>query len=241
MCLAGIELLATIPLATYLLVEDIRSPIYEWKGLKDLHYGFSRVDQVPLIEWINIPGNRTYFALQPWLTISCGLTFFVFFGLAEEARTHYRLAFTTVAKKLGITTGAASMSSSSGWSPSQGSKLGVSIPSFVQRSFAANNTNILSAAERRRRRDTLDSFSDQLSTDISIRDLEAQDEKGPYSPTDSMGSSTAISTPIDGTEEKKLPELVRPDSGVVVADVEVITNRRSVDVPRSVRDSSHMV
>ena len=36
---------------------------------------------------------------------------------------------------------------------------------------------------------------------------------------------------------------VRPDSGVVVVDVEVITDmgRRSVDVPRSVRDSSHMV
>lgn len=125
------------------------------------------------------------------------------------------------------------MSSSTGWSPSKGSKIGVSIPSFVQRSFANTSNN---------RRASIGSFSDRLSTDISIGDLEAFDEKQPYSPSDATGSSAYIATPIDGNEDRKGSELARPDSGVVV-DIEVITDmdRRSVDVPKSVRDDSHMV
>lgn len=234
MALAAIELCATIPLSSWLLARDAQQPIYVWRGLADIHLGFSRIEQFPYIEWILIPFARSSLGLQSWLTISCAFTFFVFFGLAEEARTHYRLAFTTVAKKLGISTGG-TMSSSSGWSPSKGSKLGVTIPSFVQRSFANTSSN--------NRRASIDSFSDKLSTDISIGDLEAFEDKQPYSPANTTASSTFMNhSPIDDDDDRKAHKLVRPDSGVVV-EVEVISDmdRRSVDVPKSVRDDSHMV
>ncbi|KIP05461.1 mating-type-like pheromone receptor [Phlebiopsis gigantea 11061_1 CR5-6] len=234
MALAGIELLATIPLSVWLLVRDTQQPIYVWRGLGDMHSGYSRIEQYPTIEWMLIPGAQESLTLQPWLTVSCAFVFFVFFGLAEEARTHYRLAFTSVAKRLGLSTGAGSMGSSSGWGPSKGSKLGATIPSFVQRSFPTGSGGMAS----RHRRDSLDSFSDKLSTDISIGDLEGF-EKGPYSPTDSAASAFAP-TPTDGNEDRKPPHVVRPDSGVVVG-IEIVTDRRSVDVPKSVRDDSHMV
>ena len=232
MALAAIELLATIPLSIWLLVRDTQQPIYVWRGLGDMHSGYSRIEQYPTIEWMLIPGAQESLTLQPWLTISCAFVFFVFFGLAEEARTHYRLAFTSVAKRLGLSTGG-SMGSSSGWGPSKGSKLGATIPSFVQRSFPSAGSGLASGGRRR----SLDSFSDRLSTDIS---LGGDFEKGPYSPTDSAVSAFAP-TPTDGNDERKsLPHVVRPDSGVVVG-IEVITDRRSVDVPKSVRDDSHMV
>ena len=47
---------------------------------------------------------------------------------------------------------------------------------------------------------------------------------------------------LDDDEKEPAPaRLVRPDSGIVVVNVPVIPDRRSVDVPRSVRDSSHIV
>ncbi|KAJ3557346.1 hypothetical protein NM688_g1519 [Phlebia brevispora] len=173
MALAAIELISTVPLATYLMVRQLRSPIYQWKGLGDLHWGFSAVHQYPSIVWLETPGNVTFLTMEPWLYITCGLIFFLFFGLAEEARTHYRLAFTTVAKKLGYTSGPSATSGfSSGLPPyvishrtslrttltfipshlprskGSGSKLGISItiPSFIQRS--ANRRGSIFVLER---------------------------------------------------------------------------------------------
>ena len=242
MALAATELCGTIPLSIWLLTRDLQSPIYVWRGLTDIHLGFSRVEQFPFIVWGSIPGEKEQLTLQAYLTIACGVVFFAFFGLAEEARTHYRYAITSVAKRLGISTGG--VSSSAGWSPSKGSKLGVSIPSFVQRSFVSAPAT--SHAGPRRKRDSfgLDSFgSGRLSTQLSLSGLEDLDDKTPYSPADTSagGSSSSFASPVDG--EKPPHHLVRPDSGVVV-NVEVIPDsprRQSVDVPMSVRDDSHIV
>ncbi|EKM56710.1 uncharacterized protein PHACADRAFT_253994 [Phanerochaete carnosa HHB-10118-sp] len=242
MALAALELIGTVPLAIYLLTIELRTPVYVWRGLADIHLGFSRINQYPFLLWDMDPSNKVDLTMQQYLTVSCGILFFLFFGLAEEARTHYRLAFTSVAKRLGISTAG---TSSGSWSPSKGSKLGVSIPSFVQRSFVTAPATSLSPGGGRstRKRDSFgfDSFvSDRLSTQLSIGEFGEFEDKQPYSPADTAGSSTCVSTPVDGSEEKALPPLVRPDSGVVV-NVEVITDRRSLDVPQSVRDESHMV
>lgn len=252
MALAGIELCCTVPLSIFLIVYSVHLPIYQWEGLADLHSGFARIEQYPALEWLLNPGQQMVLTLQQWLVVSCSVIFFMFFGLAEEARTHYRLAFTSVAKKLGYSS-AGTLNSTTGFSPyvftlslmfqttysfatnrSKGSKLGVTIPSFIQRS-----------ANRR----SISSFDDKLS----IGDFDSFDDlekKAPYSPADSAsGSSDSIPTPVDGIhvhqrQETKvdLPDIARPDSGIVV-DVEVITHHHSItpDVPSSVRDSSNMV
>lgn len=246
MALATIELLATIPLSVYLLVFSLQQPIYQWRGLADIHLGFSRVLQFPAIQWLESPGAILSLTLQQWLTVSCGIVFFLFFGLAEEARTHYRLAFTSVAKKLGYTSaGLQSTGFSTGFHPyvlfdllsvvpiaysldrSKGSKLGVTIPSFIQRS-----TN---------RRGSISSFSDKLSTAISVGDLDLFDDtkEKPYSPSSSTaGSSTCVSSPVEGRPAPtrlELPELARPDS---VVDVEIVSRvRHTPDVPSPIHPS----
>ena len=64
----------------------------------------------------------------------------------------------------------------------------VTIPTFVQR-----RTNT--------RRGSLDSFSDRLSTNITIDDF---DEKAaPYSPVGSSGSSTFIASPVSPLDKEK--------------------------------------
>lgn len=102
MGLASIEMLCTVPLGIWSVVEDSRFPIYTWYGLGNLHYDFSRVDQYPSIIWVNNPLMREAIVFDIWDTITCSLVFFAFFGCAEEARRHYSLALTSFAKKVGI-------------------------------------------------------------------------------------------------------------------------------------------
>ncbi|KAI0826208.1 STE3-domain-containing protein [Irpex lacteus] len=234
MALCCFDIFLTIPLVIFLIVFDRTvNPTYEWKGLADLHSGFSRVGQYPSLLWTIPHGAAFINTCQNWFTILYGILFFCFFGLAEEARTHYRLAFTTIAKKLGYSTAGSSLESSTGF-PSKGSKLGVTIPSFIQRS-----TN----------RRSIGSFSDKLS----IGDFDSLDdvEKNAYSPADTVSSSSeSILTPVDAVRVHQQQEVkvdfpeqmhireehIRPDSDIVVA------HRRSPDpdVPSSIRDSLHL-
>ncbi|KAI0685186.1 STE3-domain-containing protein [Cytidiella melzeri] len=239
MALCCVEVMVTVPLIIYLIVyETTVLPEYKFIGMADLHYGFSRVVLFPEIIWLMSPHAVSRLTMQQWLTITCGLVFFTFFGLAEEARTHYRLAFTTIAKKLGYSTAGSSLESSTGF-PSKGSKLGVTIPSFIQRS-----TN----------RRSISSFSDKLS--VGDFDTFEDIEKKAYSPTETAScSSDSVQTPIDGVrvhqhQEVKVdfPEAVhlpgesaRPDSGVVVVESNTRWHSPEPDVPSSVRDSAHMV
>ena len=105
MGLASIEILFTIPLTIYNIVENLRvAPIYEFRGLADLHYKFSRVNSMAAISWRSSPELVKVMNFRVWAPIGCALIFFCFFGLAEEARKHYKLALSSVAKRVGITT-----------------------------------------------------------------------------------------------------------------------------------------
>ena len=102
--MAVIEICCTIPICSLLLYHDYAtSPLYPYKGLADLHLGFSRVRQYPLEIWIQWSGLGSSFIIQNWLFILCALVYFLIFGLTEEARRHYVSGFTVVARILHIT------------------------------------------------------------------------------------------------------------------------------------------
>ena len=42
--------------------------------------------------------------MSRWLVVACGLVFFAFFGFADEAQKHYKIAFASVVKRVGYTT-----------------------------------------------------------------------------------------------------------------------------------------
>lgn len=242
MGLAAIEVLLTIPVTIYNIITNLRvAPMYEYKGLADLHWGFSRVNRIAAIQWRMSPELVQVMYFRVWAPIGCALVFFCFFGLAEEARKHYKLALSSVAKRVGITTferrGSGFTSTGSGMQSKTGGGFGrVTIPTFVQRAT---------------RRGSLDSFSDRLSTNISINDVE---EKAPYSPADSSaGSSTYISSPVDSEKERAqftIENMGYPTGAVPAVPVinfpqppqrvhnPASPTRQSADVPSSVRPNS---
>ena len=231
--LAGAEILCTLPLTIWLIAYQASQPIYEWQGLADMHSGFARIEQYPADQWLLWPFQPTGIVITPWLVVMCGIVFFGFFGLAEEARSHYRMALTTVAKKLGYTHAPTSSSGfTSDLPPSKGfssSKLGISItiPSFVQRSM--------------HRRGSVSSFSDKLSTSISVGDIDGEEKDKPYTPTSShAGSSTCVSSPADA-DHSHAPKLdiARPDSGVVDMDELVRSMPEQPKEPKEESKSAH--
>ncbi|EIW56751.1 STE3-domain-containing protein [Trametes versicolor FP-101664 SS1] len=242
MGLAAIEVLCTVPLATYNLVADATQPIYPYVGMADLHFGFSRVNQKSAVSWRADPAVVSAMDFKRWNVIACALVFFCFFGLAEEARKHYRLALSSVAKRVGITTlggssGFTATGSRGGASKGMGgSSFGrVTIPTFVQRHTRA--------------RASMDSFSDGLSTNISIGGDLGIDEKATYSPVESAaegssvnGSSTFLGSPISEKQVsplETLPPVSFPPAPKRVYDPESPTRRETEpDVPASVRPHS---
>ncbi|KAI0078437.1 STE3-domain-containing protein [Panus rudis PR-1116 ss-1] len=152
MAMAVIEMLSTVPLGIYTIVGNVQIGIYQWKGFADLHSGFDRVRQFPLAFWQETWDDASKRSLEfnQWAFVVCALVFFLIFGMAEEAKKHYRAAYTSVAKRVGLSTGAIE-SSGFGFSQSKESKFTssgfgrVTIPTFIQRNAS--------------KRDSLTSFS----------------------------------------------------------------------------------
>lgn len=102
MVFASVDVLFLFPLTLFLLFDVITSQsMYPWNGLADLHFGFSNVLQIPAESWRSTQASIIQTLLPPGTAIGSALVFFAFFGLAQEARTHYRKAFTALRQKCG--------------------------------------------------------------------------------------------------------------------------------------------
>lgn len=93
MVFASVDVLFLLPFNIVLLFISTTVPFLPWNGLADLHFGFSFVRPVPAFEWqfSQISINQTL--LPPGTAIGSCFVFFIFFGLAKEARVHYRKMF----------------------------------------------------------------------------------------------------------------------------------------------------
>ncbi|KAF5321186.1 hypothetical protein D9619_001396 [Psilocybe cf. subviscida] len=170
MALAGVEAACCIPLSiTTIVLNATRAPIYPWISWQDTHFGFSRVDQIPAVQWRSDPNANTGLEMTRWLVVVCGLVFFAFFGFADEAQKHYRLAFNSVAKRVGLSTG--------GSATKIGSNMMTKSGGFSSKSYGASSVGMSSQGgglpvyvrqEVLEKRDSFDSFSD----DLSIKDSE---------------------------------------------------------------------
>ncbi|PCH42926.1 putative fungal pheromoneG-protein-coupled receptor [Wolfiporia cocos MD-104 SS10] len=239
MGLASIEMLCTVPLGIWSVTLNAREPIYTWYGLANLHYDFSRVDQYPTIIWYNVPLARQAIVFDIWNIISCALVFFVFFGCAEEARRHYSLAISSVARKVGIpTTILSRLGSDSTGSYGPGTRITTSglakitIPSFA----GGGKSNNLGS---------FNSFSDRISMAISIGDeTPVDDDKIEYTRSEhSAGSSTFLGSPVTPKDAPPSPvsPIIPPVSPISppprAHDASALL-RPSPDVPSSYRRDS---
>jgi len=177
MCLAGIDVLCTVPLGSYAIyLNSTAMPIQRWRGWANTHEGFSRVDQFPSILWRNEPLTESSIELSRWDVIVCAFIFFAFFGFADEARKNYRAAFQSVAKRVGYST--ASMSSGMTSSNEYGQIFIIYIsfltflPIFSSKSKPYPNMSLNGIAvtlptfrqKSTRKRESFDSFSDMAAS-----------------------------------------------------------------------------
>ena len=112
MCLAGLEALCTVPIATYIMARNLRvlRPVVGWAKV---HWRFSRVSQYPSMLWRYDKDAVFAIEITRWSPVICACMFFFFFGFADEARKNYRLLYSSVAKRLGYSMASTSTAVSS--------------------------------------------------------------------------------------------------------------------------------
>jgi pheromone a factor receptor len=183
-----------------------------------------------------------------WFLVVCALVFFAFFGFADEARKNYRLAYVSVAKRVGLST-AGTVSTGGSWStgyvvmPQHSMMQSDEQIFFSSKSEMAYNSRagimpVFVTQRTEQKRDSLTSFS----TDISIGEFNDAKEI-PYSPTEtatgSISKESLPSTPVDG-QTIPLPDTPAlagsgPTHGVTAVP------RVIVDSPESLRNSIDIV
>ncbi|KAG6819132.1 hypothetical protein H0H93_015052 [Arthromyces matolae] len=103
MSLATVELVFNTPISAYnLYLNATHSPIYPWKGWANLHFDWYLINQYPAVLWRGDRIQVVTLELGRWSLVFCAFLFFGFFGFANEARKHYRIAMNTVAKRFGF-------------------------------------------------------------------------------------------------------------------------------------------
>ncbi|CCM02274.1 uncharacterized protein FIBRA_04359 [Fibroporia radiculosa] len=103
MALATTELLFTIPVSSYAIyLNATAQPIEPWVSWSYVHYDFSRIEQVPSILWRSDRQLVIALELGQWLNPVCALIFFAYFGLASEARSHYKSAALRIGRLFGF-------------------------------------------------------------------------------------------------------------------------------------------
>ena len=223
MGLAGIEALLTVPLASYYMYLDLTmSPIQAYVSWDSAHADFGFIEQFPSVVWQADPVGVVSVELGRWFVVLCAVIFFAFFGFADEARRNYRLAYVSVAKRVGLSTG--SISDSGTWTANGYATLKSNLTRAASNgpySFDSTNPdmsyNNRSATTpiiitHQKKRDSLASFSSRMSLPDyggALADL----KKEPISPTaTSPGSMSEESLPRSPTEMDAVPLPAIPEA-----------------------------
>nr|AYF56466.1 pheromone receptor [Coriolopsis trogii] len=103
MALSTTSLLLLVPISSYGIYLNVTTqPLGPWRSWSDTHYDFGRIQQIPAIIWRASSVSITVHELNRWLSPACALIFFIYFGVASEARRNYTTAFWFVLGKFGI-------------------------------------------------------------------------------------------------------------------------------------------
>jgi hypothetical protein len=111
MVISAVEILGTIPLGTLYIVKNAKLGVHPWRGFAHTHEHYSRVYQIPASIWKNIPNSVFGLEMYRWSLVLCAFIFFALFGLADEARRHYRCVYASIASRIGHSTSALHRSS----------------------------------------------------------------------------------------------------------------------------------
>jgi pheromone a factor receptor len=169
MALASMEILFSLPMGIYHLVQNTRvAPLHPWISWEDTHFNFGRVDFIPRIFFNASPVLWIDLQIGRWLAPFGAFVFFIFFGLAPEARERYIEAYYIVMKPFGIVRPSATITSSLG-SVSHPRFQISSVPISTHHSRSEKGIQIKVDTDKGQDFGTdSDSVSCRLSTDINV-------------------------------------------------------------------------
>ena len=98
--ISTVEVFATVPLATFFLVDDAKLGIEPWKSWADTHSHYSVVHQTPGFIWKNIPLLAMAYETYRWSLVAGAFAFFALFGFAVEAREQYSRLYKLLARHI---------------------------------------------------------------------------------------------------------------------------------------------
>ncbi|KAM5538303.1 hypothetical protein V8D89_008034 [Ganoderma adspersum] len=102
MALSTTSLLLMIPISSYGIYLNITTqPLGPWRSWSDTHFDFGRVEHIPAIIWRASQSSIVAHELNRWLAPACSSIFFLYFGVASEARRNYSVAFRFVMAQFG--------------------------------------------------------------------------------------------------------------------------------------------
>jgi pheromone a factor receptor len=104
MAISACELCGTIPLGTFYIVYNAKAGVIPYVSWAHTHSNYSSVNQIAGFIWKNDPTTVFGLELYRWSLILCSFLFFALFGFADEARQHYRRAYTSLASRIGYST-----------------------------------------------------------------------------------------------------------------------------------------
>ncbi|KAF8597846.1 STE3-domain-containing protein [Ceratobasidium sp. AG-I] len=102
MAMSATEMLFTIPLAIFLLVNNLRGAQNPWVSWADTHSDFGRVGYLSYSFIEEFPQVGTALTITRWALPGSGILFFAFFGMANEAFAEYKRIFWAAAALVGF-------------------------------------------------------------------------------------------------------------------------------------------
>jgi hypothetical protein len=122
MALAACDMICTVPIALFFLAESVKAGIVPYPSWSAIHANYSEIEQIPAFVWRGSALINFCTEFSRGLQVACAFIFFIFFGFAEEARKNYLSVYSTVAKRVGYSTGSMSSTgmSSSGITSTNG-------------------------------------------------------------------------------------------------------------------------
>ncbi|KAI0255229.1 pheromone A receptor-domain-containing protein [Lactifluus subvellereus] len=99
--LSSTQVFFALPISLYVTCfTGLVSGFRPWISWADTHSNYSHIDQYPSLIWRSRPDVQVALELSRWLIVVSAFLFFAFFGFAEEALKHYRLAYTSASSLL---------------------------------------------------------------------------------------------------------------------------------------------
>lgn len=103
MALSTTSLLLMIPISSYgIYLNTTAQALGPWISWSDTHFDFGRIEQIAAVDWRSSQSSIVAHELNRWLSPACAFIFFVYFGVASEARRNYKKAFWFILDKFGM-------------------------------------------------------------------------------------------------------------------------------------------